>query len=39
MNNISAIINGMDIRERKDGRYEGRLTVKGKRKREFSGTI
>lgn len=38
MNNISAIINGMDIRERKDGRYEGRLTVKGKRKSFYGKT-
>lgn len=32
MNNISTIINGMNIRQREDGRFEGRLTVNGKRK-------
>lgn len=32
MNNVSAIINGMNIKMRPDNRYEGRLTVNGKRK-------
>ena len=29
---ITAVINNMTISQRKDGRYEGRLTVNGKRK-------
>lgn len=38
MNNVSAIINNMTIRERKDGRLEGRLTVQGNRKSFFGFT-
>lgn len=32
MNNVSTIINNMTIKERSDGRYEGRLTINEKRK-------
>lgn len=32
MNNVTAIINKMNIRERKDNRYEGRITVNNNRK-------
>lgn len=32
MNNISTIINGMNIWQRKDGRFEARITVDGNRK-------
>lgn len=38
MNNISAIINGMSIRERDDGRFEARLTIDGKRKSFYGNT-
>lgn len=38
MNNISAIINGMSIREREDGRFEARLTIDGKRKSFYGNT-
>lgn len=37
LNNVSAMINAMTLKERSDGRYEGRLTVQGKRK-SFYGT-
>ena len=37
MNNVSAIIKGMALYERSDGRFEGRITVNGKRK-SFYGT-
>ena len=29
MNNVSAIINNMTIKERTDGRFEGRVTYSG----------
>ena len=32
MNNVSNIINNMTIKQRTDGRYEGRVTIDGKRK-------
>ena len=38
MNNISTIINEMKIKIRKDGRYEGRITVKGIRKSFYGAT-
>lgn len=38
MNNVIAIINAMTIKERKDGRFEGRLTVKGVRKSFYGET-
>lgn len=38
MNNVSKIINEMDIRKREDGRLEGRLTIKGKRKSFYGKT-
>lgn len=38
MNSISKIVNEMDIRERKDGRFEGRITVKNKRKSFYGKT-
>ena len=31
MNIISSIVNNMTIRERKDGRLEGRISIQGKR--------
>lgn len=37
MNNVKAIIKGMTLYKRSDGRYEGRITVNGKRK-SFYGT-
>jgi len=37
MNSISAIINEMSIKSRSDGRFEGRITVNGRRK-SFYGT-
>lgn len=37
-NNISAIVNEMKIKERKDGRYEGRITVNGIRKSFYGKT-
>lgn len=37
MNNVSPIINNMKINFRKDNRYEGRITIHGKRK-SFYGT-
>lgn len=38
MNNISAIINEMNIKIRPDGRFEGRITVDGKRKSIYGKT-
>lgn len=38
MNNVSAIINSMTIRERNDGRFEGRLTCADKRKSFYGKT-
>ncbi len=38
MNNVSAMINCMTIKNRTDGRYEGRLTVEGKRKSFYGNT-
>lgn len=38
MNSISAIINGMSIREREDGRFEARITIDGKRKSFYGST-
>lgn len=38
MNNISKIINKMFILDRKDGRYEGRVSVEGKRKSFYGKT-
>ena len=38
MNNVSAIIKEMSIKERTDGRYEGRLTCKGYRKSFYGKT-
>ena len=38
MNNASAMINQMTIKERSDGRFEGRLTVDGKRKSFYGKT-
>ena len=38
MNNASATINQMTIKERSDGRFEGRLTVDGKRKSFYGKT-
>ena len=38
MNNVSAIINKMNIKERADGRLEGRITVNGKRKSFYGMT-
>lgn len=38
MNNVSAIINNMSIKERNDGRYEGRLTNNGVRKSFYGKT-
>ena len=38
MNNVTTMINNMTIRERKDGRYEGRLTIDGKRKGFYGST-
>ena len=35
---ITAVVNDMTIRERKDGRYEGRLTVSGNRKSFYGDT-
>ena len=37
MNNVKAIIKGMTLYKRSDGRFEGRITVNGKRK-SFYGT-
>ena len=37
MNDVSAIIRGMTFKQRSDGRFEGRLTLNGKRK-SFYGT-
>ena len=37
LNNVSSIINNMKINFRKDNRYEGRITIHGKRK-SFYGT-
>ena len=38
LNNVSVIINNMAIKERTDGRYEGRLTYSGKRKSFYGKT-
>lgn len=38
MNNISTIINEMSIKKRSDGRFEGRITVKEKRKSFYGKT-
>ena len=38
MNNVSAIINNMTIKERADGRFEGRITVEGNRKSFYGKT-
>lgn len=38
MNNVSAIINNMTIKERTDGRFEGRVTCSGKRKSFYGKT-
>lgn len=38
MNNVSAMINNMTIKERADGRFEGRITVDGKRKSFYGKT-
>lgn len=38
MNNVSVIINNMSIRQRSDGRYEGRLTNNGVRKSFYGKT-
>lgn len=38
MNNVSGIINRMNIKQRTDGRYEGRITVCGKRKSFYGNT-
>ena len=38
MNNISKIINNMSILNRKDGRYEGRVSIDGKRKSFYGKT-
>lgn len=38
MNNVMAIINSMTIRERSDGRFEGRLTYNDKRKSFYGKT-
>lgn len=38
MNNVSAMINSMTIKNRTDGRYEGRLTIYGKRKSFYGVT-
>lgn len=38
MNNISTIINEMNIKKRSDGRFEGRITVKEKRKSFYGKT-
>ena len=38
MSNVSVIINNMSIKQRSDGRYEGRLTNDGKRKSFYGKT-
>lgn len=38
LNNVSAMINAMTIRERSDGRFEGRLTCNNKRKSFYGKT-
>lgn len=38
MSNVTAMINGMSIKTRKDGRYEGRVTVNGIRKSFYGST-
>ena len=37
-NNYLSVINKMTIRQRKDGRYEGRITINGKRKGFYGST-
>lgn len=38
MNNVTAMINGMNIKMRTDNRFEGRITVNGKRKSFYGAT-
>lgn len=38
MNNVSTLINKMTIKERQDGRFEGRITIDGKRKSFYGNT-
>lgn len=38
LNNVTMIINNMSIKERSDGRYEGRITVNNKRKSFYGAT-
>lgn len=38
MNNISSLINGISFKQRSDKRYEGRITVNGKRKSFYGNT-
>lgn len=38
LTNIPSIINGMNIKQRPDGRYEGRLTINGTRKSFYGST-
>lgn len=38
MNNVSAAINGMNIKLRPDNRFEGRITIKGTRKSFYGAT-
>lgn len=38
LNNVSAIINCMTIKNRTDGRFEGRITIEGKRKSFYGNT-
>lgn len=38
LNNVSAMISCMTIKSRTDGRYEGRLTIEGKRKSFYGNT-
>ena len=38
MNNVTAIINKMNIKPRNDGRFEGRITNDGKRKSFYGKT-
>lgn len=38
MNNVSVIVNNMTIKERSDERFEGRITVNGKRKSFYGKT-
>lgn len=38
LTDIPSIINGMNIKQRPDGRYEGRLTINGTRKSFYGST-